>query len=155
MPSLWEPGSPATCGWPYNSLSQLWSCQEGGKTGIRSSRWMTSAKANKSVGVWFIVQACQSGQHESDPRPQGASDGWKMRVSDPAHGPAHHPHLCPLPRSTPTCPWGRQNSISLTGASGRGGGVPQASTHPSKAATLSVPLMAEKMDTHSHTCTQL
>lgn len=65
---------------------------------------MTSAKANKSVGVWFIAQACQSGQHESDPRPQGASDGWKMRVSDPAHGPAHHPHLCPLPGPHPPVP---------------------------------------------------
>ena len=128
-----------------------------GKTGICSSHWMILAKVNTSVGVWFIAQPCQSSQHESDPRPQGASDEWKMRVSDPAHQPPHHLHLCPLPVHTHLSPGQTElypTDRSLWWRVGWGG-VSSAPAHTVQRQLPSRFLSWQRKWTHTHTCTQL
>lgn len=126
-----------------------------GKTDIRSGHWMTSAKANKSVSVWFIAQLCQSGQCESDPRPQLGSNEWKMRVSDPAHRPPTPSSPLFSPRFTSTCPHSRQNSISLTEASGGREQVGTVSSAPAHTIQRQLPsqfLSWQRKWTLTHTC---
>lgn len=73
VPSLWEPGSQP----PGDDLIiHFPSCGHARKVGkqVFSGRWMTSAAKQISLLCLFdSLMACQSGQHESDPRPQGAS----------------------------------------------------------------------------------
>ena len=122
--------------------------RQSGRAGICCSHWMSPAKANESIGVWFIAQPCQSGQHGSDPRPQAASDEWMMRVSDPADWPPTPSSPLSSPLSTPTCPRGRQNPTPLTGASGSVSSAPE---HTLQSQLPSLSLSQQRTGTHVHT----